>query len=77
MDLSATLHRHRRARSRRRLVHRVRPGAAGCYTQGKTIDEGLARIQEAIAAYIASLRQHDEPIPDEIYAPIVTSVQVA
>lgn len=39
------------------------PALPGCVSQGKTRAEVLANIKEAIEAYLASLRAHDEPIP--------------
>ena len=42
------------------------PSLPGCISQGKTRREAVANIQEAIQAYIESLRKHDEPIPPPI-----------
>lgn len=39
------------------------PALPGCVTQGDTEAEALARVQEAISAYLASLARHGEPIP--------------
>jgi predicted RNase H-like HicB family nuclease len=39
------------------------PSLPGCVTQGKTREEALANIEEAIRGYIASLRKHGEPVP--------------
>jgi antitoxin HicB len=39
------------------------PTLPGCHSQGRTRDEAIANIKEAIQAYIASLRKHGEPIP--------------
>lgn len=41
------------------------PVLKGCHSQGDTIEEALANIQEAIQVYIESLRTHNEPIPTE------------
>lgn len=35
----------------------------GCISQGKTREEALINIQDAIKGYLESLRNHDEPIP--------------
>jgi predicted RNase H-like HicB family nuclease len=35
----------------------------GCSTEGKTKSELKKNVKEAIQAYIASLREHDEPVP--------------
>ncbi len=42
------------------------PALPGCLSQGKTRAEALANVKEAIEAYLASLRAHDEPIPRPI-----------
>jgi len=42
------------------------PALPGCISQGKTRTEALHNIQEAIEAYLESLRAHDEPVPPSI-----------
>ncbi|MBA2591685.1 MAG: type II toxin-antitoxin system HicB family antitoxin [Pseudomonadota bacterium] len=42
------------------------PALPGCISQGKTRAEALKNIQEAIEAYLESLRAHDEPVPPSI-----------
>jgi len=42
------------------------PALPGCISQGKTRAEALNNIQEAIEAYLESLRAHDEPVPPSI-----------
>jgi predicted RNase H-like HicB family nuclease len=42
------------------------PALPGCISQGKTRMEALKNIQEAIEAYLESLRAHDEPVPPSI-----------
>ena len=39
------------------------PALPGCHSQGKTKEEAIANITEAIRGYIASMRKHGEPIP--------------
>lgn len=39
------------------------PTLVGCHSQGKTREEALANIKEAIRGYVISLRKHGEPIP--------------
>jgi len=39
------------------------PTLPGCVSQGKTRDEALTNIKDAIAGYIASLKKHNEPLP--------------
>ncbi|HUT03443.1 MAG TPA: type II toxin-antitoxin system HicB family antitoxin [bacterium] len=45
--------------------HAFCPALKGCHTQGDTLDEALANVREAIAAYLESLRAHGEPLPLE------------
>jgi predicted RNase H-like HicB family nuclease len=47
------------------------PALPGCISQGATRLEVLAIIQEAITAYLESLKKHDEPIPPSITEEIV------
>ena len=47
------------------------PVLPGCVSQGKTRDEALRNIREAIELYIESLRAHDEPIPPPISEEVV------
>lgn len=39
------------------------PSLPGCHSQGRTREAAIANITEAIRGYIASMRQHGEPIP--------------
>ncbi len=39
------------------------PTFAGCHSQGKTREEAITNIKEAIRGYVASLVKHGEPIP--------------
>jgi predicted RNase H-like HicB family nuclease len=41
------------------------PSLPGCITQGKTRDEALANVEEAIALYIKILQDRGELIPDD------------
>ena len=47
------------------------PALPGCVTQGTTRPEALANAREAIAAYLESLEEHDEPIPPPIVEEII------
>lgn len=40
------------------------PDLPGCTSCGDTIDELKENIREAVALYIDSLREHDEPVPE-------------
>jgi antitoxin HicB len=39
------------------------PALPGCHSQGRTEEEAIANIREAIRGYIASMRRHGEPVP--------------
>jgi len=42
------------------------PCIAGCISEGKTREEVLANVKDAIRGYLASLKKHNEPIPPSI-----------
>ena len=39
------------------------PTLPGCHSQGRTREEALDNIREAISGYLASLREHDAALP--------------
>ncbi len=39
------------------------PALPGCHSQGKTREEAIANVEEAIRGYIASKRKHGEALP--------------
>ena len=39
------------------------PALPGCVSQGRTREEALRNIQDAIRGYLESLKKHNEPIP--------------
>ncbi|MCD6567127.1 MAG: type II toxin-antitoxin system HicB family antitoxin [Dehalococcoidia bacterium] len=39
------------------------PALPGCHSQGKTRQEAIANIEEAMRGYIASKRKHGESLP--------------
>ncbi|MCR4392654.1 MAG: type II toxin-antitoxin system HicB family antitoxin, partial [Candidatus Acetothermia bacterium] len=41
------------------------PSLPGCLSQGKTKEEAIVNIKEAIAAYIAALEEDHLPVPPE------------
>ena len=43
----------------------------GCISQGKTREEALENIRDAITGYLESLKKHNEPIPPPIDEEIV------
>ncbi len=47
------------------------PTLPGCISQGKTREEALVNMRDAIKGYLESLQKHDEPIPPSIEEEIV------
>ena len=47
------------------------PALPGCISQGQTRPEVLENVQEAIEAYLESLKAHNEPIPPPIEEEVV------
>jgi predicted RNase H-like HicB family nuclease len=47
------------------------PALPGCISQGQTRAEAVDNIKEAIAAYVESLKAHNEPIPPPISEEVV------
>ena len=47
------------------------PALPGCISQGKTRAEALLNVQEAIEAYLESLKAHNEPVPPSISEEVV------
>ena len=47
------------------------PSLPGCISQGKTREEALENIKDAIKGYIESLRKHGEPVPPGIEEELV------
>ncbi|MBI3559839.1 type II toxin-antitoxin system HicB family antitoxin [Candidatus Gottesmanbacteria bacterium] len=39
------------------------PVLAGCHSEGKTVEEALVNIKEAIAAYVAVCKKYGDPLP--------------
>lgn len=47
------------------------PSLPGCISQGKTRQEALDNIKEAIEGYLESFEKHNEPVPPPIIEEIV------
>jgi len=47
------------------------PSLPGCISQGKTRQEALDNIKDAIEGFLASLKKHNEPIPPSIQEEMV------
>ena len=50
------------------------PSLPGCISQGKTRQEAIANIREAIEGYIVSLEEDGLPVPDERFETFVVAV---
>ncbi len=50
------------------------PSLPGCISQGKTKEEAIANIREAIQGYIAALEEDHLPVPDERFDALVVAV---
>ena len=49
----------------------VCPALLGCTSRGKTREEALANIKDAMTRYLASLKKHDETAPPPIGKKVV------
>lgn len=50
------------------------PSLPGCATQGKTKEEALTNIREAIQGYIAALEEDGLPVPEERFEAILVAI---
>lgn len=50
------------------------PSLPGCISQGRTKEESLANIKEAIQGYIAALEEDGLPVPEENFEALVIAV---
>ena len=50
------------------------PSLPGCVSQGKTKQEAVANIREAIQGYIGALEQDRIPVPEERFEAFVLAV---
>ncbi len=54
----------------------VVPSLPGCVTYGKNLSEARKMAEDAIKTYIASLKKHNEPIPDS-EGDLVSTLEIA
>jgi predicted RNase H-like HicB family nuclease len=47
------------------------PELPGCISQGKTRDEAINNIKDAVLGYLINLKKHNEPIPPSIMEELV------
>lgn len=50
------------------------PSLPGCISQGKTKDEALLNIKEAIDVYVESLKEDNLPVPKDTMDALLTAV---
>jgi len=50
------------------------PSLAGCISQGQTREEAVSNIREAIAGYIAALREDNLPVPEDHFDALLVAV---
>jgi predicted RNase H-like HicB family nuclease len=50
------------------------PSLPGCVSQGKTREEALGNIKEAIDGYIEVLKEDGLPVPEERFQTLVVAV---
>jgi predicted RNase H-like HicB family nuclease len=50
------------------------PSLPGCVSQGKTREEAVENVREAIRAYVAVLEEDSLPVPPERFEAIVVAV---
>ena len=50
------------------------PSLPGCISQGKTKEEAIENIKEAISGYIKSLDEDNIPIPEENFEALLIAV---
>lgn len=52
------------------------PSLPGCITEGDTLEETMEMVKDAITCYIASLKKHHEPVPEETKPSFVSTIDV-
>jgi predicted RNase H-like HicB family nuclease len=50
------------------------PSLPGCISQGKTKEEAITNIKEAITGYIKALEEDNLPVPEEHFETLVVAV---
>lgn len=50
------------------------PSLPGCISQGRTREEAIINIKEAIAGYVAALKDDNLPVPVENFDAMVVAV---
>ena len=50
------------------------PSLPGCISQGKTKEEAITNIKEAIRGYVAALEEDGIPVPEDHFDTLVVAV---
>ena len=50
------------------------PSLPGCISQGKTKEEAISNIREAIEGYVAALEEDHLPVPPESFETMIVAV---
>ena len=50
------------------------PSLPGCVSQGKSREEAIENIREAIEEYIAALKEDNLPVPEETFDALLIAV---
>ena len=50
------------------------PSLPGCISQGKTKEEAIPNIKEALRGYIAALEEDNLPVPEERFETLIVAV---
>ena len=50
------------------------PSLPGCVSQGKTREEAIRNVKEAIQGYIAALEEDNLPVPEERFEALLVAV---
>ncbi len=50
------------------------PSLPGCISQGKSKEEAIANIREAIVGYVAALEEDNLPVPEEKFDALLVAV---
>lgn len=53
------------------------PSLPGCGSDGKTREEALERVKEAIQGYVEALIEDKLPVPEEFTDPELTAVEMS
>jgi len=56
------------------MLRFMHPGLPGCISQGKTREEAIENIREAIQLYIEVLKDKEQPVPAEKFETVLVAV---